>query len=177
MTPTVVYIELLACPLAFLGSYLGNASVVNFAIGMICQLHFGISFSIRNSFLLSYIACTAWCVFLPVGWEAVQKPTKKKKMSMNALLNTTITFLLVGGMVGSNVWFETIGKDCSTGSLRQIWSTLLQVSQSNQDFAFHDYLSQVLRLLTMFHLDYFRIVGMCSSVLRSKQDILSVLIS
>eukprot|EP00529_Nitzschia_sp_RCC80_P033774 CAMPEP_0113521788 /NCGR_PEP_ID=MMETSP0014_2-20120614/44838_1 /TAXON_ID=2857 /ORGANISM="Nitzschia sp." /LENGTH=206 /DNA_ID=CAMNT_0000419793 /DNA_START=942 /DNA_END=1559 /DNA_ORIENTATION=- /assembly_acc=CAM_ASM_000159 len=27
---------------------------------------------------------------------------------------------------GENIWFETIGTDCSTSSLRQIWSTLLQ---------------------------------------------------
>eukprot|EP00751_Fragilariopsis_kerguelensis_P026944 CAMPEP_0170879786 /NCGR_PEP_ID=MMETSP0734-20130129/31980_1 /TAXON_ID=186038 /ORGANISM="Fragilariopsis kerguelensis, Strain L26-C5" /LENGTH=234 /DNA_ID=CAMNT_0011263051 /DNA_START=1 /DNA_END=707 /DNA_ORIENTATION=+ len=34
--------------------------------------------------------------------------------------------LVVGGMVGGNIWFETIGTDCSTESSRLIWSTLLQ---------------------------------------------------
>eukprot|EP00980_Cylindrotheca_fusiformis_P028188 scaffold22586_cov138-Cylindrotheca_fusiformis.AAC.8 len=49
MTPTVVYVELLSCPLALLGSYLGNVGLVKFAVGLICQLHVGISLSIRNS--------------------------------------------------------------------------------------------------------------------------------
>jgi hypothetical protein len=125
MTPIVVYIELLSCPLAFLGSYLGNAGLVKFAVGLICQLHVGISFSIRNSYLLSYIACSAWCVFLPIGWEEAKK-VEKTKLSSKAIVGTLISALLVGGMAANNIWFETIGKDCSTGSLRQIWSTLLQ---------------------------------------------------
>jgi hypothetical protein len=124
MTPTVVYIELLCTPLAFLGCYLGNAGLVKFAIAMICQLHFGISLALRNAVLLSYAACSVWCLFLPIGWEAASNseilPTTKKSQ-----LWTLICALLVGAMVGGNIWFETIG-DCSTGNQRQIWSTLLQ---------------------------------------------------
>lgn len=125
MTPIVVYIELLSCPLAFLGSYLGNAGLVKFAVGLICQLHVGISFSLRNSYQLSYVACSAWCVFLPIGWVEA-KTVEKTKLSSKAIVGTLISALLVGGMAANTIWFETIGKDCSTSSLRQIWSTILQ---------------------------------------------------
>jgi hypothetical protein len=125
MTPIVVYIELLSCPLAFLGSYLGNAGLVKFAVGLIVQLHVGIAFSIRNSYLLSYVASSAWCVFLPIGWEEA-KTAEKTKLSSKAIVGTLISALLVGGMAANNIWYETIGKDCSTSNLRQIWETLLQ---------------------------------------------------
>jgi len=125
MTPIVVWIELLSCPLALLGSYLGSSALVNFAVGLICQMHIGISFSIRNSYLLSYVACSAWCVFLPIGWENTPRPSSRKKtlLGVIALLASS---LMVGGMAATNIWFETVGKDCSTSSLRQIWTTLLQ---------------------------------------------------
>lgn len=125
MTPTVVYVELLCAPLAFLGCFLGSTGLVNFAIGMICQLHFGISFTIRNAVLLSYVACAAWCVFLPIGWESAGEK-KKPSVSSKLSFGTVICTILVGSMVWGNIWFEVISTDCSTGSLRQIWSTLLQ---------------------------------------------------
>ena len=127
MTPIVVNVELFSCPLAMLGSYLGNAWLVKFAVGLMCHLHVGISFTIRNSVLLSYIACTAWSVFLPIGWDNIQPVTQKKtKKSAMSRLGGMISLVLVGGMAASNIWFENGGKDCSTASLRQIWSTLLQ---------------------------------------------------
>ncbi len=125
MTPLVVYIELLCTPVAILASFLGNVSLLKFAIGMICQLHFGISFALRNAVLLSYVACSAWCVFLPIGWhEAAQ--AKKQRMNLNQVVGLAISTFFVGGMIGGNIWFETIGTDCSTGSMRKVWSTLLQ---------------------------------------------------
>ena len=127
MTPIVVYVELLSCPLAMFGSFIGSAGLVKFAVGLICHLHVGISFTIRNSVLLSYIACTAWFVFLPLGWEDVQPiAAKKQRPSTKSRLGSMISLILVGGMAASNIWFENGGKDCSTASLRQIWSTLLQ---------------------------------------------------
>jgi hypothetical protein len=130
LTPTVVWIEILSPPLAFLGSYLGSASLVNFAIVLICSLHFGISLTIRNAVLLSYVACCIWCVFLPIGWEqnsSQESRTQTSSLStIRSKLSFVVTLMLVGGMVGGNIWFETIGTDCSTGSLRKIWSTLLQ---------------------------------------------------
>eukprot|EP00429_Kryptoperidinium_foliaceum_P009852 CAMPEP_0176004268 /NCGR_PEP_ID=MMETSP0120_2-20121206/1603_1 /TAXON_ID=160619 /ORGANISM="Kryptoperidinium foliaceum, Strain CCMP 1326" /LENGTH=460 /DNA_ID=CAMNT_0017336939 /DNA_START=302 /DNA_END=1684 /DNA_ORIENTATION=+ len=125
MTPLVVYIELLAAPMAFYASFTGNASLLKFAIGMICQLHVGISIALRNSVLLSYVACTAWFVFLPVGWEGAAS-AKKRSVAARQKLGLFVSALLVGGMAVANIWFETIGTDCTTGSLRKIWSTLLQ---------------------------------------------------
>jgi hypothetical protein len=125
MTPIVVYIELFCTPLAFLGCYLGNAGLVKFAVGLICQLHFGISLTVRNSVLLSYVACAAWCVFLPIGWEAAGD-AKKRPTAAKSQLGTIITAILVGSMVAGNIWFEAISTDCSASSLRHIWSTLLQ---------------------------------------------------
>ena len=126
MTPMVVYVELLCAPLAFLGAYLGNSKIVNFAITLICQLHVGISISIRNSVLLSFVACTAWCIFLPIGWENAEKVPRRITAKNFSGLGFYISAILVGGMIAGNVWFETIGTDCTTGSLRKVWSTLLQ---------------------------------------------------
>lgn len=125
MTPLVVYIELLAAPVAVVASFFGSTSILNFAIGMICQLHIGISFAIRNAVLLSYVACTAWCVFLPIGWgDAVA--AKKEPPTTKSRIGLLLSAIFVGGMAAGNIWFETIGTDCTTGSLRKIWSTLLQ---------------------------------------------------
>lgn len=133
LTPAVVWIEILSVPVAFLGSYLGNAGLVYLAVGLMCQMHVGISLTIRNSVLLSYVACCAWCVFLPLGWNDGRKELRSAGESarspqprLRSQLGLVLTFGLVIGMVGGNVWFETIGTDCSTDSLRRIWSTLLQ---------------------------------------------------
>lgn len=131
LTPTVVCVEILAAPVALLGSFWGQAGVVQFAIAMICQLHVGISLSIRNSVLLSLVAACVWSVFLPWGWEEQAK--ERGPASSSSLLSLMLfkvgrwlTWILVCGMISGNIWFETIGTDCSTESLRQIWSTLLQ---------------------------------------------------
>jgi hypothetical protein len=128
LTPTVVWVEILSAPVAFLGSYLGSAGLVKFAVIMICQLHLGISLTIRNAVLLSYIACCVWCIFLPIGWKLDDETPKKgsNSTSLYGKVSSLLTLLLVCSMVFGNLWFETIGTDCSTGSLSQIWSTLLQ---------------------------------------------------
>lgn len=135
LTPAVVWVEILCAPLAFLGSFLGSAALVNFAIGLVCQMHLGISLTIRNSVLLSYVACSAWCIFLPVGWydqraEVTTRTWKENRRNpasrVYSQLQSVLTFVFVVGMVGGNIWFETIGTDCSATSLRKIWSTLLQ---------------------------------------------------
>jgi hypothetical protein len=126
LTPTVVWVEILCAPVAFLGSYLGNATIVNFAIVLICQMHVGISLTIRNSVLLSYVACCAWCVFLPVGWSQEKSTQQVAKEPLRSKLSSFVTLIMVCSMVFGNVWFETIGTNCSNDSLRQIWSTLLQ---------------------------------------------------
>ena len=153
MTPVVVYVELLCVPVALIGSYLGNPAVVNSAIGTICQMHLGISLSIRNSNLLSYVACCSWLVFLPMGWKDPDEgdheeggggnrnstngidaidaskdgtTTSPSPRSFVSRLGSLVTLLMVSAMVGGNVWFETMATGCSTESLRLIWSTLLQ---------------------------------------------------
>jgi hypothetical protein len=123
MTPMVVYIEIFAAPVALVGSYLGNTELVHLAIGLICSLHVGISMALRNAVLLSFVACSAWFVFLPLGWT---NASSRRPWTFQSKLGLLVSTLLVGSMVSGNIWFETIGKDCSTGSLREIWSTLLQ---------------------------------------------------
>lgn len=137
LTPVVVYVEILSVPLALVGSYLGNAGLVSTAMAIICQMHLGISLSIRNSNLLSYVACCAWLVFLPPmqqqqqqalgeGGNANKKASHSPPRSLWSKLGSLVTLVMVSAMVGGNVWFETIATGCSTESLRLIWSTLLQ---------------------------------------------------
>ena len=154
LTPTVVYVEIFVVPIVLIGSYFRKTNIVNVAIFIVCSMHIGISFTIRNSNLLSYIACCVWILFLPVdnfvaktttaidgGGEDLSEATtttsttsatttttssSKSNPSLYNKLGSLVTLLMVGGMVGGNIWFETIGLDCSTESLRLIWSTLLQ---------------------------------------------------
>ncbi|MGK3746833.1 MAG: hypothetical protein ACI90V_013696, partial [Bacillariaceae sp.] len=95
----------------------------------------------------SYVACCVWILFLPLdnfaakttkttttmdGGEDLSEATTtsssrpKSNPSLYNKLGSLVTLLMVGTMVGGNIWFETIGLDCSTESLRLIWSTLLQ---------------------------------------------------
>jgi uncharacterized membrane protein YphA (DoxX/SURF4 family) len=143
LTPIVVYVEILCVPVALMGSYLGNPRIVYGAIGAICQMHLGISLSIRNSNLLSYVACCAWLVFLPMGWKndgTISDTSSssgvggsnndisqsRSPSSFRNRLGSLVTLVMVSAMVGGNIWFETIATGCTTESLRLIWSTLLQ---------------------------------------------------
>jgi hypothetical protein len=126
MTPIVVWVELLAAPVAFLGSYFGKDGLVRFAVGMILQLHIGISMSIRNAVLLSLVACAAWCVFLPLGWEEERRGLREHRPKGGFLASLLIPGLFIGGMAAANIWFETIGASCASSNTRQIWPTLLQ---------------------------------------------------
>jgi hypothetical protein len=92
MTPTVVYVELLGVPAAFLASYFsshhgrsrssnrssddddkkkkknaGGRTVLYCTIGLMCSMHAGIALTMNNTVLLSLVACVAWCIFLPEG--------------------------------------------------------------------------------------------------------------
>lgn len=125
LTPIVVYIELLSAPVAFIGAYLGSETMVKFAIAMICQLHFGISFSIRNAVLLSYVACAAWCVFLPIGWNSAAS-TSVGRDKQRSIFGLVLSTLLIGSLLVGNVWYEMFSTDCSAASQKTIWSTLLQ---------------------------------------------------
>ena len=126
MTPIVVWVELLAAPVALLGSYLGRPGLIRFTVGLICQLHVGISMTIRNSVLLSFVACAAWSAFLPLGWEEEETGLRNQRPNRGFLTSVLVPGLFVGGMAAANLWFETIGASCASSNTRQIWPTLLQ---------------------------------------------------
>lgn len=135
MTPTVVYAELLAAPVALIGSYYGSRKVVLSAIGIICSLHMGIAFTVRNTVLLSSAACAAWCVFLPPtltdgdhGDDDTRSSTehckgKHEKKKVGAINQKLAACFIIPMIVGS-LWFETMSAECNQ-SMKHIWSTLL----------------------------------------------------
>ena len=130
MTPTVVYAELLACPIALLGSYFGNRHVVLSSIVLICSLHIGIAFTVRNTVLLSSVACVAWCAFLPPGPTAhtsaneKKKKEKNKRVLINGGVSNKLSACIIIPMIIGNIWFETMSGECNQ-SMKHIWSTVL----------------------------------------------------
>mmetsp|Transcript_34474 Transcript_34474/g.50570 ORF Transcript_34474/g.50570 Transcript_34474/m.50570 type:complete len:404 (+) Transcript_34474:61-1272(+) len=133
MTPTVVYAEL-GCPIvALLGSWLGWHKVVQVAVALICSLHVGIALTVRNTVLLSLVACVAWAVYLPpslFGHEESGKQQKQQRQQQNAIIKMItnkydlLTLITIAVFVSGSVWFETIAKQCDQ-SMEHIWSTLL----------------------------------------------------
>ena len=65
LTPIVVWVELLAAPMCLLGALLECRTLQMVSIGCICLLHIGIALTLRNTVLLSLVACSAWALFLP----------------------------------------------------------------------------------------------------------------
>ena len=129
MTPTVVYAELLACPITLLGSYFGNRHAVLSSIALICSLHIGIAFTVRNTVLLSSVACVAWCAFLPPGPTAhtyadEKKKEKNKRVLMNGGISNKLSACIIIPMIIGNIWFETMSGECNQ-SMKHIWSTVL----------------------------------------------------
>ncbi len=151
MTPTVVYVELFAAPIALLGSYIGNRKVVLYTIATICSLHVGIALTVRNTYLLSSVACAAWCVFLPTysgddidgtsastsasasATRATATATTTKTTETSApargqritsLIATLVPYLIITPMVCGCIWFETMSGECNQ-SMKHIWSVLL----------------------------------------------------
>ena len=136
MTPTVVYAELLAVPITLLGSYLGNRKLVLCSISLICSLHIGIALTVRNTFLLSSVACAAWCIFLPTfkcdgddesGVKRNRVDTKGQKYDQRnhfTLSHFITSFLCIVPLICGCVWFETMSGECNQ-SMKHIWSVLL----------------------------------------------------
>jgi hypothetical protein len=125
MTPVVVYIELLAAPVALVGSYLGSSTLIYTAVSLICSLHVGIALTLRNSALLSLVASAAWCIFLPVGASTAEPLSKASQtVSVQRVLGALLSIMLIGSMVAGNLWLETISQACDQ-SVKHIWSTLL----------------------------------------------------
>lgn len=134
MTPVVLYVEILAAPVAIVGSFLGSRLIVQSDIVLICALHIGIAITLRNAALLSFVACVAWCAFLPLGWKRIDveeqyhddrpQHMKKHKYSASAIVGQVISLMCILAMVGGNLWLETISNSCDQ-SVKHIWSTLL----------------------------------------------------
>ncbi len=127
LTPTVVWVELLAAPVALVGSFFGWRRLVFVAVSLTCSLHVGIAVCLRNTVLLSFVACSAWCVYLPIGssWNAAacnqpQPTIAYARQKIGRLLSAVlIVFMVIG-----NVWLDVFSKECDQ-SVRKIWSTLL----------------------------------------------------
>jgi hypothetical protein len=125
LTPTVVWAELLAVPIALFGSFLGHRSLVNVTIGLICSLHIGIALTVRNTVLLSLVACSAWSVFLPPPLEhSYDKKKLRVKPCPTRFKNSLLGTLLIFCMIGGSIWFEGFSMECNQ-SMKHIWSTLL----------------------------------------------------
>ena len=136
MTPTVVYAELLAAPMTLFGSYIGNRNIVLTSIGLICSLHMGIALTVRNTVLLSSVACAAWCVFLPT-FHGDYDDTGREKKNINDTpkdlpasksdykrLNLITSVIIIIPIICGSIWFETMSGECNQ-SMKHIWSVLL----------------------------------------------------
>jgi hypothetical protein len=125
LTPVVVYIELLAGPLAVLGAVLSSRTLVFVAVTLICALHVGIAMTLRNAALLSLIACVPWSVFLPLGLSqnSFQMPSRAVTRYPSKRF-ALVSLLCIGALAGGSLWFATLSQACDQ-SVRHIWSTLL----------------------------------------------------
>lgn len=130
LTPVVVYVELLAVPVSLAGSYLGNRKLVLTAIGFVCALHTGIALMLRNAALLSFVACSVWMVFLPVGWNQAFSTTGTssnnvhKNRSVRESCGFLLSIMLITSMVAGSLWLDRHSRACDQ-SVKHIWSTLL----------------------------------------------------
>ena len=134
MTPTVVYAEMFCAPVALLGSLFGSKRLVySTAIGM-CFIHIGIAFTMRNTVLLSSVACVAWCIFLPsgvgadVGLSPESKHNKRVKLQQRGastwITKHGLSTLIIAAFACGSVWFEMFSEQCNQ-SHKHIWSSLL----------------------------------------------------
>ena len=128
MTPTVVYAEMFCVPVALFGSAIGSKAMVYSVVVLMCLLHIGIAITMRNTVVLSLVACCAWCIFLP---EGIYFGTTKKLPSGSTERNGNnhhkmgfIPIVIILSFVSGSVWFETISEQCNQ-SHKHIWSTLL----------------------------------------------------
>ena len=92
------------------------------AIGLICALHIGIAITLRNTVLLSLVACSVCLVFLPLGWTRACRKWFDHTSSSGRLF--VISKVLILSMVGGCVWLELFSESCDQ-SVKHIWSTLL----------------------------------------------------
>lgn len=126
MTPTVVYAEMFCAPAALFGSAVGSKVMVYSVIVLMCLMHIGIALTMRNTVVLSLVACCAWCVFLPEGLSIDLGITQKgyanspKTVKVSSMLSSIMIIAFISG----SIWFETLSEQCNQ-SHKHIWSTLL----------------------------------------------------
>lgn len=118
LTPTVVWAEIGCVPMAFLGLIMGWDGLVKCVVALMVSLHLGIAITLRNTVLLSLVACSSWMVFLPF---ASSTPTTKPYVYGRHLKRNA--FLIIPFVAGS-IWFETMSDQCDQ-SMEHIWSTML----------------------------------------------------
>ena len=136
MTPTVVYAEMFCTPVALIGSFFGSKAAVYGVVVLMCLMHAGIALTMRNTVLLSSVACVAWCIFLPCGvgsdlglssrdssGNVVQNGETHKSNNSFVKKHGISAFIIVIFSSGS-IWFETMSEECNQ-SMKHIWSTLL----------------------------------------------------
>ncbi|KAL7520557.1 hypothetical protein ACHAWX_005274 [Stephanocyclus meneghinianus] len=130
MTPTVVYAEMFCVPAALLGSALGSKATVYTVVILMCFLHIGIAVTMRNTVVLSLVACCAWCIFLPEGLGAdLGLAARNQAASSNERVRSCrnshwLALFIIAAFVSGSVWFETMSDQCNQ-SHKHIWSTLL----------------------------------------------------
>jgi hypothetical protein len=139
MTPTVPYAEMFSGPLAIIGSYLGSKSIVYGTVALMFSMHIGIALTMRNTVLLSSVACVAWCIFLPesVGADlglsstrsssengAVSVNGKTNKQSQSLLKKYGLSAFIISTFIAGSFWFELYSAHCNQ-SMEHVWSTLL----------------------------------------------------
>lgn len=137
MTPTVVYAEMFCAPVCLLGSLIGNKLLVYATVIGMCFIHIGIAFTMRNTVLLSLVACAAWCIFLPsgVGIDLGLRSSSESKYnarearlqhhSVSTLIKTYgLSTLIIVAFASGSIWFEMFSEQCNQ-SHKHIWSTLL----------------------------------------------------
>ena len=130
MTPTVPFAEMFSPAIALAASYFGQKGALYGTIAMMCFMHVGIAVTMRNTVLLSLVACTAWAIFLPASVGAdlgltstnptSESPEKSKYSTRRRKLSGGFICLFVLG----SLWFETLSSHCNQ-SMKHIWSTLL----------------------------------------------------
>ncbi|KAL3804895.1 hypothetical protein HJC23_006667 [Cyclotella cryptica] len=130
MTPTVVYAEMFCVPVTLFGSAIGSKAIVYAVVILMCFMHIGIAVTMRNTVLLSLVACCAWCIFLPEGLgEDLGLATRNQERSSNERVYTSqklqwLGSFVIAAFVSGSVWFETMSEQCNQ-SHKHIWSTLL----------------------------------------------------
>jgi hypothetical protein len=136
LTPAVVYLELLSAPLALVSSYCGWWRIVHSCVYAMWSLHIGIALTLRNSAMLSWVACSAWIPFLMIYPTAAssnvpQRTPPRTDVAAKSVVRHrqraaqwTSSIVCIAGLGAGSLWFEQVG--CKSSSeVQTVWSTLL----------------------------------------------------